>query len=329
MGFVDLEKAFPRDDITIFAHAMDNLQPSPASDVLQLLGPTLYAIRELGFQLGQEKGADLVANELCKAAMNAPRGAESMAEAVALCALRIYTKETVIDDMNPEGLPINVGFLYREVNRRLRSIEGLAELDIAAVRDALRAATGDLCDLCLLIWDGLKRVPVERLERPSVLFRGIRLPGSAFEQWAAAAGRIVAIPNFSSFSDSVEVATGFLGGATADDVRAMITLEAKVRRPIDQFATMAVRGEFEVLLPPLTVVDVANVEFARTLAGGQTAPAKIFLRQISASMARMPSPAPMPPAGASPSRDFGESAATEFAANLVEWFGPPASAQLL
>jgi hypothetical protein len=230
-----------------------------------------------------------------------------------------------------------VGFLYREVNSRLRTIGSLTKLDAPTAVGAFRGALGPLSGFGSLLWKGLKRVPVKRAE--DRLYRGIRVPKTVLAQWSAVASKVVAIPNFSSFSGSAEVAQRYLKGSPkAGEVNVLLTVETTESRRTDQFATKAVRDEFESLLAPFAVVEVVVVQQGRARAGGGSTEAKIVLRHRTTSAgpggARPKLPVATfgradPPAGVAVPPAFAASPAAEFWPTILKWFGSPNDLRLL
>jgi hypothetical protein len=125
------------------------------------------------------------------------------AQRICTLVLKIYSRE------EKDGSP---GPLYKEMNRRLRTITVVENRDWRSPAKAVDSACGELADFVHLIWYALRtgfRLSPPTGTGPLTVFRGAELPQGTLEAYGRCQGRFIAWPGFTSFTTDRKVAEDF------------------------------------------------------------------------------------------------------------------------
>lgn len=231
---------------------------SPAEDVITMANECTRALQALGRDdLSHKNGLEIAASAIEMAAKSHPNAPEESANKVLETCVKLYTQESN-----------GVNFVYKEVNRLLRNVESF-EGNMMMLRKAVQSACGRLNTYVFLLWEGLKQfypakpVSQSRLMRP--LYRGMRLPLTAYRALCLQVGRYIVMPGFTSFSLEHDVALRFpVNVPPADpqrEVDIILKLDSYSRPWIERVS--AFKTEHEVVMYPFSVFKVQSFEEAR------------------------------------------------------------------
>lgn len=249
--------------MTGFMNILKNFRLS-VDEVFALAKECVVALRALGKKMKQEQGCEIAASAIEKALKEHTDDTVDCARGICDKCIHVYTQEK-------DG----VGFIYREVNLRLRSAPSASCTTLKALKNMVRDACGDLTSYTLLLWDGLKTMfaaapETENSMNRIALYRGYRLPLPAYEALCAQKNKYIAFPGFTSFSLKLDVALQFPMGGKPDpakEVDLILILDAFSRPAIEEKAFKAFKGEREVVMHPFSTFFVHTT-------GGTAGPTK-------------------------------------------------------
>jgi ankyrin repeat protein/uncharacterized small protein (DUF1192 family) len=219
-------------------------------EVLDFLRSAATGIVKYSESLKKKAIGDMVSQEMLSILEGEGSEWEKAQHTCAL-VLKIYSRE------EKEGSP---GPLYKEINRRLRTITVVERRDWNSPANAIDSACGELAEFGHLIWYALRtgfRLSPPPGTGPLTVFRGAELPQGTLEAYRRCQGRFIAWPGFTSFTTDRRVAERF-AKVKGGGVSVLFELKTAGRPRIKSLS--AHESEEELLVHPFSALRVDSVE---------------------------------------------------------------------
>ena len=256
-------------------HVIHVCVPDTAEEVCELVERCMEDLKEFGRGTGCELQAIMASREIKN--LLRVHDPDRLAEEAGIVALRLYSHNHF------SGSPVGIA---REMSDRFAGIETMGPIFAARpdaalirVRDAMKAALGDLYALSLLIWSGVLHArPILSVGQPLLVAVIVsRISEKTWEAWQAYVGAVVALPGFGSFLLGANVRDRLvrLGPAPKGYLNVLIRYETSNPTRLVSGSTRS-DGERLVVMPAFSGAKMVSA----TPASGDT-PCVVELRETS------------------------------------------------
>ena len=182
-GLLAFHSSVPDCRIHELCKKLHHLSRKCAEDVYALLDDCVLGICRYASAIGRSVEGEVIARELESARSRYDGNNMLAVREIMDTVLKMYTREAIGGR--------KVGWLYLDVNRRLRSIERVSRAHVREAMECVRIVTGELHPFGMLMWEGLLMLPPVRSQGACLVFRGTRVTQADLRGWIASLGKVV------------------------------------------------------------------------------------------------------------------------------------------